>query len=305
MVLDIDQGLPGALAGEGIVVVFDETVHEVHGAEGVIHPFDIVLVPQAQVAGTVVIHQRGDILLLEVVFSKGGGFLKLIDDAVDGGAVQAARLPRKFDDTAVSVLHDLGVEAIGYGLGIFGICNGGVITLDFVSGYAFIEIDRRGGDNVCGRICRLARGQEIAVVYDVHHFTALVPVANGLHQAHEILLGTLREEFVLGVVMMYAVREEHALRIDGECLELVAVAVAVIVLEYVLQDPADAEVISPVLVPINVAAPFGGLGQVIHVCFLLETEVLPSFDPVPDDAEVRKLVYEILESVSAGGILPA
>ena len=35
VVLDIHKGLPGALAGEGIVVVLDETVHEVHGAEGV------------------------------------------------------------------------------------------------------------------------------------------------------------------------------------------------------------------------------------------------------------------------------
>ena len=74
MVLDVHQSLPAALAAEGVGVVLDESVDEVHGSESVLHPLDVVLVPEAQVAGAVVFDQSGDVLLLEVVLGDRGGF---------------------------------------------------------------------------------------------------------------------------------------------------------------------------------------------------------------------------------------
>ena len=188
MVLYVHESLPGTLSGEGIVVVLNKAVDEVHGAEGVPKPFDIVLVPQAQVAGAVILHQRGDVLLLEVVLGHRGGFFELVDDMVYGLAVEASGLPGKFDHTTGGILDDLGIEAVGDGFGIGGIGDGSVIALDFVTGHAFVEIDGRRGDNVAVRVRRLARRHEATVIDDGHHLPTFVTVADGLHKAHEILL---------------------------------------------------------------------------------------------------------------------
>ena len=224
---------------------------------------------------------------------------------VDGFTIESSGLPGKLDYAAAGILDDLGVETVGDGLGIGGIGDGSVIALDFVTCDAIVEVDGRCGNDVAIWISRLARRHKAAVVDDRHHLPAQVTVADGLHQAHEIFFRTSGEELVLGVVMMDAVREEHALCVNGEILELVAVTVPVVVLEDVLQNLADPQVVPPVLIPVYVAAPFGRLGEVINIFFLLKAEVLPSFDPVPHDAEVRKLVDKVLEPSVGGGIMPA
>ena len=50
-----------------------------------------------------------------------------------------------------------------------------------------------------------------------------------------------------------------------------------------------------VLVPIDIATPFGGLCQVIYVFFLLQTELLPARDGVSDNFEICKLVQKVAE----------
>ena len=103
---------------------------------------------------------------------------------------------------------------------------------------------------------------------------------------------------------MDAVGEEDTLGIDREVLELLAVPVTVIILQDILQDPADPEVVLPILVPVDVPAPFRCLREVIYIFLLLQAEILPAFYAVTDDAQIGKLVYLILECILPG-LLPA
>ena len=75
-----------------------------------------------------------------------------------------------------------------------------------------------------------------------------------LEQRFEVVARAGGEEFVLGIVMMDAVAEEHPLGIFGEKGEILAFAVSAVILKYVLDCVAELEVVPAVLVPDDVAA---------------------------------------------------
>ena len=58
---------------------------------------------------------------------------------------------------------------------------------------------------------------------------------------------------------------------------------------------AQSNVTAAVLVPGDVAAPFGGLAQMVRIFLLLKGKFVPSRDCVTDNLGVRKLVYEVAE----------
>ena len=95
--------------------------------------------------------------------------------------------------------------------------------------------------------------------------------------------------------MMDSVAEEKSLRISLECLEILARAVSLIVLENVLDNLPDRKIISAVLHPDDVAAIFCRLGKMIDIFLLLKCQFIPSRHLIPHNLEVRELVHKVLE----------
>lgn len=94
---------------------------------------------------------------------------------------------------------------------------------------------------------------------------------------------------------MDAVGEEKPLGIDGEVLEISAFTVTFIFIENILDHVPDREVPLAVLVPGDVAAQLGGLGKMVGIFLLPETEVVPSRNPETDYLEVGELVQKVME----------
>ena len=55
LITDVHESLPSGLAAERVVIVLYESVDKIHRTERVLHPFDVILIPKAQVTGAVVV----------------------------------------------------------------------------------------------------------------------------------------------------------------------------------------------------------------------------------------------------------
>ena len=84
-----------------------------NGTEGILHPFDIVLVPQFQVTCPVIFHKSGDILLLDIVLGHSRSFLKLRNDLLYGSnrVRLLYRLPPHY---SVWIFYHLTVKSVRY-----------------------------------------------------------------------------------------------------------------------------------------------------------------------------------------------
>ena len=292
-VLDIDIALPGALASQRVVVVLDESVDEVHGAEGVLHPFDVELVPLAEVAGAVVFHEEAQGADLDVVLGHFAGLQEFVADLLERGGIDAADLPGKFADDPVLTLDDLGVEAVGDGTGILRVHDAGVVFLHLVTGDAVIEVHGRQGDDVAGRFRGAALGISSGVVDDVHQVR--IVDADRLQQLREIGSGAGREDLVLGVVVVHAVGEEDTFGVNRKGFKVSALAVALIVFQDILHGVAHAEVVLAVLVPEDIPAILGGFRKVVGIFLLFQGQAVPSGYLVTHDLEVGEGVHGIAE----------
>ena len=76
-----------------------------------------------------------------------------------------------------------------------------------------------------------------------------------------------------------------------EGLPLRIVPVALVIDKHILADVADRNVVAAVLVPEDVAAPLGSLGEVINKFLLLERERLESRYFIAEHLDVRKAVH--------------
>ena len=120
------------------------------------------------------------------------------------------------------------------------------------------------------------------------------------HKIMEILLRTLREELVLGIVMVDTVAEEHSLGICLELSPILTCTVALIVLEDILEGLANVKVVLAVLHPDDVAAVFCSLRKMVYIFLLLKSQRVPSRHLISHYLEVGKLVHEILELAFLG-----
>ena len=185
-VLDIHIAFPGSLAAQRVIVVFDEAVDEVHRADGVLHPFNVKLVPFAEVTGLVILDENAQGAFLDVVLRYLAGFAQLFADFLQGGGVQAANLPGKFHDFPGLVLDHLGVEAPGNGLGIRRVHNAGVVVFHFLARDAFIVVHGGKFYQVSGGFRGAALRPYGRVVDNVQE--AVVLDAAGVQEGGEVFL---------------------------------------------------------------------------------------------------------------------
>ena len=111
----------------------------------------------------------------------------------------------------------------------------------------------------------------------------------------EIILGALREELVLCVVMVDSVTEEHSFCICLKLSPILSRAVSLVVFKNVFEGLADLEIIPAVLRPDYVTSVFCGLREVIDIFFLLESQLVPSRNLIPHYLEVGEFVDQIFE----------
>ena len=147
-----------------------------------------------------------------------------------------------------------------------------------VLGIFFIEIDSRVFDNVffaaTTHLIKLLvkddRGEESDEFIDGFAFVQgkKSSVAT-FHQVGKIGFGDFGEEFVLGIMVMDAITEEHPFGIDQEILVVGTFTVALIGIQHRLNGFADAEVVLEVLVEEDVATATGSLAEVIDIGLLL------------------------------------
>ena len=94
---------------------------------------------------------------------------------------------------------------------------------------------------------------------------------------------------------MDAIAEEHALGIDHEVLEVLALAVALIRVQHGLDGLAYLQVVLEVLVGKDVTATFRGFAQIIDVAFLLQRQLIPIRNLIAHNPQVGELIHQVLE----------
>ena len=169
-ILDIDVAFPGALASEGIVVVLDKAVDIVNGAFGILYPFDIVLIPFAQVSCPVVLHKQAESLLLAFAFSHLSCGLEMLYDMGYGCIIDASKFPWQFNHLAFGILHHLGVESVGYRMRVSLDFDGLVIVFHLGTGNSLVIIYGRESHDIlvrCGRAPLLPLGGIINIVQNI------------------------------------------------------------------------------------------------------------------------------------------
>ena len=100
-------------------------------------------------------------------------------------------------------------------------------------------------------------------------------------------------------MMVYSVAEEHSLGIYEEVGVVSAIPVAIVLFNDVLKYIAHVQIVSAVLVPVDVPAVLGGFAQMVDVLLLSERQVFPSRNPVSHDLDVGELVNEVSEVLIA------
>ena len=169
-----------------------------------------------------------------------------------------------------------------------------IVILDFFPADPFVKVYCRKTYNVALAAGGTALEPVLPVIDKVKYLT--VVCVHRLHQACEVLPAAGRKELVLGVVMVHSVGEEDPLCIYFKILVPGAFPVSCVLADYFLQHPPELEVAGAVLVPVDVASPFGRLGKVIYILLLLKAELLPSRDGVPNHLDVCKFIKKIPEA---------
>ena len=105
--------------------------------------------------------------------------------------------------------------------------------------------------------------------------------------------------------MVHAVAEEQPFCIDRELAEFFAFPVPIIPVQNILHKMPDGKVVPVILHPDDVPAVFGCLAEMIDILFLLQTETVPSGNPVPHYLDIGKFIDQISETVLLRGSVSA
>ena len=258
-VFEVDHRLPGAGDAERVGIGLREAVDVVHAAVEVLDPGDAVLVEGREVTCLV----EGDHLLdgefLGIVFSVFERLFEPEDDMLEGFGIEPADFIDALLDLAVVVLHELGVQTDPFRFGAV-IFVESVPFLRLRLCDAFAVVVAGGAEN---QIHTVLRGRALRHDSRIeHHRDDLLVIGDtGLATGvDEPLLGELRQELILGIMMVDTVGEPHALEVTLEGGELVRVLVIRIVEVERLQRTTDTKVVTAVLVKEDVASPEGRLG---------------------------------------------
>ncbi len=120
MVLDVNITFPCSLAAQRVVVILYESVDEIYGPYGILHPLYVELIPDTEVTCLIVFYQKAQGTFLDIVLGTGGSQLEFFTYLFDGWSVHAVNLPWNLDDIAALILCHLGVQAVGDG-GLIGL----------------------------------------------------------------------------------------------------------------------------------------------------------------------------------------
>ena len=117
---------------------------------------------------------------------------------------------------------------------------------------------------------------------------------------HEPLLGELRQELVLAVVMVNAVAEPHALHVTLKLIELLdPFGFGLLAFDFVqlLARTTDTQVIPSVLVEQDIASPQCRLAQAVQQRLLLQTQTVKLRHVIAEDLKVIEFIHVVLESL--------
>ncbi|KAF5037249.1 hypothetical protein DSECCO2_566620 [anaerobic digester metagenome] len=142
-VFEIYHAFPGGFQAHGVAVVFDKSVYKINMRIQILYPKHVVFVPDAEVAGFIIFHQRFDYRLLVFIFSNFSGFFKPVNDLLNGLAVQTAHFVNLFGNYAV-FLYQFAVQSErNQGVGPVNHCiafQACIKSFCLLFGNAFVEI---------------------------------------------------------------------------------------------------------------------------------------------------------------------
>ncbi len=143
VILDIYVTFPCALAAQRVVVILDESVDEIDSSDGILHPFDVELIPDLEITCLIVLDKQSQGTFLDIVLGTGGCQLELFTYFFDGRSVHAVYLPGNLNDIAVGILCNLGVQTVCNGSLIGLILDGCIVFLHLIACNALVEVTGR------------------------------------------------------------------------------------------------------------------------------------------------------------------
>ena len=288
-VLDLHDGLVAAGVPERVVVHLHKSVDVIHIALGVLHPVDVVQAPLFEVACFVVRHEVAQRRSLLVVFRVLNGFVEPLHNFGNALAVEASHFVNVLKHLTVCVFFQTAVQPVLHRAAAALVHNALEIGFGLLCGHVGgVKVD--GGTfhqplaAVLLHFLGLHRGVE-------HHRTQfrVDAVACLRQQVIEVSLAELGKMLRVRVVVVDAVGEPNALQIHFKRLPAHRASVALVTNVNVLQKTADAQVVTVVLVVHDVAAAQASHVQTVHQRLLLVRELVPTWDLVADDFQVREL----------------
>ena len=138
-VFEIDDAFPRSFHAEGITISFGEAVDEIDQTLGVFEPLNRIVVEGAEVARAIVFNQTTNYSSLLLIFCKRFCGFEMLDDLLDGCAVESAHTPNALFEKTKFSAYQTRIQSHHHGtritrrfalcIELFGFCLGDVVTV--------------------------------------------------------------------------------------------------------------------------------------------------------------------------------
>ena len=227
-----------------------------------------------QVAGFVIVDEGCDGRLLRLL----GNALRLlqpVNDLLDRRRIHTAYFPHPLADRSVLILHELRIQSVGDRFGIGRIGHATVELFHFGLRHAFVIVVGGSRHQILTfgliELGLIEFGIENRLAdHSPQRIELIAELLDGdrLGNREEILLRKFGYELVVGIVVMNSVGEPHFFEVLLQRFPFGRRPVTVVILINHLQRAAHGKVVFEILVEHDVAAAFGGFGQVVDQLFL-------------------------------------
>ena len=197
-------------------------------------------------------------------------------------------------DIAVPVLHQFAVQTDPEGL-VRRVAVGGIPCFRFRLGDTLIVVAGRVEHQILAGILAHFLGHDRRVEH--HRQNGFIVLHSGFPAClHKPLLAELRQELVLGIMMMDAIGEPDTFEIPLESLPLGRLTSGFrLPAIKSFQSSSDTEVVRAILIIEDVASPEGCLAQIIHQSLLLHRQALKIRHAVTQYRQIVESVHHILK----------
>ena len=219
-VFEINDAFPRCFHAERVTISFGEAVDEIYQTLGVFEPLNRIVVEGAEVARAVVFDETTDNTCLLFIFCKRFCSFEMLDDLLDGCAVETTHTPNAFFEETKFTTHQTRVQAHHHRTRIaswFALC---IELLCLSLGHIVSVVVACAGEHEVVAIFLIdTHFERVGIEHSIEHFVFYL-IVKACKRGAQPFLRKFGNKLFVAVVVMDASREPHALEIERETLEI-------------------------------------------------------------------------------------